>query len=654
MDLVSLIRSCALLCLLALLAACGGGSESSTTFTITASPSPAQGGTVTGAGNYEQGATATLSATPASGYIFLHWQEGDDIVSEEAAYSFTVSAARTLVARFERAILGDGAGFSLSPKAAKVFHFRWQDAASMDSYRILENPDGGSGFSPIAEDIPAGTREYRHIVPLFQRLDARYVLEGCNAGACTPLGQLSVAGSLALLLEAVGQVIAANADHGDAFGTAVALSADGNTLAVGAPYEDSAGDDGDPVDNGLFNSGAVYVFVRDGGTWTQQALLKPRTRGAGDRFGTAVSLSADGNTLAVGAPGEDSQAIGVNKGEGNNASQDSGAAYVFVRNGMAWSQQAYLKAGNTGRKDGFGSALSLSADGNSLAIGAPGESAKVELTEKDPPEEDVFVTFPGDNSQPDSGATYVFGRFGGAVWGQVAYLKSRNAETGDRFGAALHLSADGSTLAIGAPGEDGNGTDPANNAEQDSGAVYLFTLNDTAWTQAAYLKTANPTEEHAFGTAVGLDANGNTLAVGAPGEDSGAVYVFTRNGGTWNPQARVLPGNPGNGDGFGTVLSLSGEGNTLAVGAPGEDGSAAGLGGDGNDDGETDSGAAYVFTRDGGDAWTNIAYVKSVIPSAGDRFASALQLDGTGATLAVGAPDEGTELAPQRGSVFLY
>ncbi len=639
-DLVKLIRSCALLCLLALLAACGGGSESSATFTISAAPSPEQGGTVTGAGDYEQGTTVTLSATPASGYIFLHWQEGDDIVSEEAAYSFTVSAARTLVARFERAILGNGARFSLSPKAAKVFHFRWQDAAGMDNYRILENPDGSSGFSPIAEDIPAGTREYRHIVPLFQRLDARYVLEGCNTDGCTLLGQLSVAGSLALLVEAVGHLIAANADHGDAFGAAVALSADGSTLAVGAPFEDSAGDDGDPVDNGLVNSGAVYVFVRDGGTWTQQALLKPRIRGAGDRFGTAVSLSADGNTLAVGAPGEDSQAIGVNKGEVNNASQDSGAAYVFVRNGTAWAQQAYLKAGNTGREDRFGSALSLSADGNTLAVGAPGE--------------DASPASPSDNIKKNSGAVYVFGHIGGAIWAQQAYLKASNLDVDDAFGTSVALSADGSTLAIGAPGEDGNGTDPANNAEQDSGAVYLFTLNDTAWTQAAYLKTASPAEEHAFGSAVGLDADGNTLAAGAPGEDGGAVYVFTGNGGAWNPPARVLPGNPGNGDGFGTVLSLSRDGNMLAVGAPGEDGGAAGLGGDGNDDGETDSGAAYVFARDEGGAWTNIAYVKSATPSVDDRFASALQLDGTGATLAVGAPDEGTELAPLRGSVFLY
>ena len=167
---------------------------------------------------------------------------------------------------------------------------------------------------------------------------------------------------------------------GDQFGYAVALSGDGNTLAVGAEMEGSAaaGINGNQADNSADAAGAVYVFARSGGGWSQQAYIKASNPGSNDQFGAALALSADGNTLAVAAQFEDSAATGINGNQADNSMSESGAVYVFTRAGGKWSQQAYVKASNTGEQDDgdtFGYAVALSDDGNTLAVGAPGEDS---------------------------------------------------------------------------------------------------------------------------------------------------------------------------------------------------------------------------------------------------------------------------------------
>jgi hypothetical protein len=164
---------------------------------------------------------------------------------------------------------------------------------------------------------------------------------------------------------------ASNTGAGDQFGRSVALS--GDTLAVGAHQEASAATDvnGDQSSNAAENSGAVYVFTRSGGAWSQQAYLKASNTSGNDRFGETVALSGD--TLAVGADREGSAATGVNGDQSSNAAASSGAVYVFTRSGGAWSQQAYLKASNTGESDYFGTSVALSGD--TLAVGAYWESS---------------------------------------------------------------------------------------------------------------------------------------------------------------------------------------------------------------------------------------------------------------------------------------
>ena len=194
-------------------------------------------------------------------------------------------------------------------------------------------------------------------------------------------------------LRQTAYVKASGTGAGDQFGTggtllgdAVALSADGNTLAVGAPFESSAatGIDGREDDDSMFGAGAVYVFTRDAGRWTQQAYVKASNPGLTDYFGFAVALSADGDTMAVSAYFEASGDSGVHGDQSDDTLPQAGAVYLFARDSGRWSQQAYLKASNTqaggfenelSGGDQFGFALALAADGNTLAVSAIDEDS---------------------------------------------------------------------------------------------------------------------------------------------------------------------------------------------------------------------------------------------------------------------------------------
>ena len=326
-------------------------------------------------------------------------------------------------------------------------------------------------------------------------------------------------------------------EGGDAFGHSVAIS--GETIVVGAP-SDSIGITG--RDRFLwFGTGAVYVFMRSGTSWAQQAYLKASNRDLQpgtspiERFGASVALS--GNTLAIGAPDEDGSATGVNGNQADNSAPGSGAVYVFTRAGGAWSQQAYVKASNTNTSDQFGSSVALVGD--VLVVGAPGEDSL------------ATGVNPGgiaelDDSAAESGAVYVFSHIGG-VWSQHSYLKASNMNAGDEFGRSLSL--DGTVLVVGARGEDSQayGVNPGTGAEADnsasnSGAIYVFTQSSGLWRQDVFVKAPNTTSNYEFGWSVAV--SGDTLAVGSIGEsashtgvidgssddtsapNSGAVYVY--------------------------------------------------------------------------------------------------------------------------------
>ncbi len=427
---------------------------------------------------------------------------------------------------------------------------------------------------------------------------------------------------------------ASNTGKEDFFGRSVALY--GDTLAVGASDEDSNGtgvNSDSSMNNDAPDSGAVYVFTRNENIWSQQAYIKASNTGEGDEFGRNVALYGD--TLAVGAFLEDSDGTGANSDNSmNNDALNSGAVYVFTRNENTWSQQAYIKASNTGGEDEFGYGLALYGD--TLAVGAH--------------EED------GNDSNIDSGAVYVFERSAG-IWSQQAYIKASNTGEGDQFGESVTLYGD--TLVVGASKEDSNGTGVnsdglTNNDAPSSGAVYVFERSAGNWNQQAYIKASNTGESDQFGESVTLD--GDTLAVGARYErsdgtgvnsdsltnndtlDSGAVYVFTRNENTWSQQAYIKASNTGGDDQFGRSVTLYGD--TLAVGAGYESSNGTGVNSDSltNNDAYY-SGAVYVFTRNE-NTWSQQAFVKASNTGEGDLFGRSVALYGD--TLAVGASKEGS------------
>lgn len=377
---------------------------------------------------------------------------------------------------------------------------------------------------------------------------------------------------------------ASNPDEEDWFGEVVAI--DGDTLAVSAILEDSGatGRDGDQSDNSIMNAGAVYVFVREDGQWTQEAYLKSSNptlfpNGFGNnQFGTALDLSGD--ILVVGSPNKEGFTEDPHLGTGIF----TGSAYVFERTGGVWEETAYLKAEYPRQFDDFG--YSVAVSGETIVVGVPFEDG--EGTGVDAPRENLPPLLSVDES--DSGAAFVFEKTNG-LWERTTYLKASNAGDKDNFGNAVDIFGD--TIVVGAPAEDG---DSAN-----SGAAYIFVRSGDSWMQEAYLKGSDPQVEDRFG--IYVRAHQDIVWVGAPFKDSptespaiadaGAGYLFSRVGGAWQETAFFQPRTLSENDHFGFRAALSG--TDLIIGALLDDSSPESVSMGQPDDAIMDSGAAYSY-----------------------------------------------------------
>lgn len=355
---------------------------------------------------------------------------------------------------------------------------------------------------------------------------------------------------------------------GDQSGFFVSVSADGNIMAVGSPFNN--------------NKGSVRVYQNLGGNWAQ---LGADIDGVanGDGFGISTALSADGSILAVGA--------NTNNVGGTN----SGQVRVYQYDGSSWVQLGASLNGMASL-DYFGRSVSLSADGNILAVGATG------------------VTTPNGS---DSGQLRMYS-FNGTSWNQLgAPIHGEGAD--NWMGLTSVLSADGTIVAVGAHGNDGNGV--------DSGDARVFQYDGSSWNQLGatiYGETAG----NFAGGRLALSADGSTLAVGAAaadtanGVDSGQVKLFSFNGSSWVQMGATIIGDAA-GDGMGNSLSLSADGSILAVGVQANDGN--GL----------NSGLTRVYTYDGSN-W--VAMGSDIYgEAADDRFGMAVALNSDGQTLVVGA-----------------
>ena len=556
----------------------------------------------------------------------------------------------------------------------KQFIFSWTAVPGATHYHLFENPDGHSGFTQAGADIPAGTLSVtlNISVHLHDFANALYFVQACNSMGCTSSTEIS---AMNVMLGTIGYFKASNTATEDEYGRAVALSADGNTLAVGARVKDAIAG----------QSGAVYLFRFDGADWFQQAYVKASNIGAFDLFGSTVALSADGNTLTVGAPGEASNTSGIGSDQSDNSAPGSGAVYLFRFDGTDWFQQAYVKASNTEKGDQFGEAVALSADGNTLAVGAPFEDSAATGINGDQHDDSFDTGRPADSGpNASSGVVYLF-RFDGSDWSQEAYVKASNTEAFEHFGDDVSLSADGSIMAVGAHTEDGG--EPGINGDQNdnsavgSGAVYMFQYDGSNWSQQAYIKASNPENEDSFGRRLDLSADGRTLAVSAYFEDSaatgingsqsdnaadhaGAVYVIRFDGSDWSQEAYIKASNTDANDNFGRSIALSADGTTLAVGANREASHSAGVGGDQNDNSVPQSGAVYIFHHDTTN-WLQESYVKASNPETMDDFGFSVAMSEDGSILAVGAQREDSaatgisgnqsnNASKDAGAVYLY
>lgn len=397
-----------------------------------------------------------------------------------------------------------------------------------------------------------------------------------------------------------------NAGAGDEFGGAVAI--DGDRIVVGAQLEDSIATDvdGQGDNNELEDHGAAYVFDRTGRAWEQVAYLKGPDAGVVGRFGDnwGISVAVSGRLVAMGSIREDSSSQDDFE---NNAASNTGAVVVFERGSEDWRRVDYIKAPNIDDEDDFGRSLAL--DGNTLVIGAPGEDGQFEGIQHSSP---VF----GDNAT-NSGAAYVF-VLGSEGWAFQAYLKASTLPDPaiGRYAFGASVALDGNRIVVGAPGEGSPATGVGVGPDDEiftvdtrfasAGAAYVFDRTGATWEQVAYLKASNTEASDSFG--VGVAVSGDTVVVSAPGEDggsggvngdnnndmdgSGAAYIFRRVAGVWSHLAYVKAAFPEAIDRFGNAVDL--DGSTLVFGAPLEDSSATGVGGDQDNNEVEDSGAVYV------------------------------------------------------------
>lgn len=717
--------------------------------------------------------TTLLLSLAAGSFLLTACGGGSDNKSSASSSSLSSSSQRSSFSAASVPANGSGIWPSVKVEAQtpKVLSFQWSAVEGATHYKLYKQ-DGENGAVLLADNITTTSASDEIGVHVHDWVNTRYWVDACVADDCSQRSDLTFTATE--MIKAIGYFKASNTGSFDWFGWSITLSGDGMTMAVGAPAEDSkaVGINGDQTNNEMVNAGAVYVFVKEDGLWVQQAYLKasnteqPNLNSSrvltNDRFGYRVALSDDGNTLAVSALLEDSPSYGINCNQDNYEqvissaassggtgdllaarTLDVGAVYIFTRSAGTWAQDAYVKPifstlhafAQSPVALRFGESLALSGDGKTLAVGTsqdfisrsgvfnfnasssmsslaclefyPSSSSSTSSTSSSSSSTTSSSSSAGSSYRggSGSGAVYTF-YLGDDGWKEESHVKASNAEQNDAFGVSIALSTDGNTMVVGATDEDSNATgingDQSKNScyyfnegayvidaecEEagryqvrgviDNGAAYVFKRAEQTWSQEAYLKPASTYMYTAFGASVDVSGDGNTLVVGAPGDASkattingdvaqdiefantGAAYVFNKSGTSWLQEAIIKPStltkhtgvslvSAGSntfsiqvnaGGQFGSSVSLSDNGNILAVGSFRESSYATGINGDEGDTSKADAGAVFVFTRNN-TVWSQKSYVKASNPDASDRFGLNVELSGDGQNMLVGAHRE--------------
>ncbi len=372
------------------------------------------------------------------------------------------------------------------------------------------------------------------------------------------------------------QFVLSDSTAGDNFGQSVAASADGSTVVFSAMGDDTG-------------KGSVFVYRWNGSSWVAMKLTAT-IRTSGDQYGYSVAVSGDGNTVVVGA-----SLVHV------GANTDQGLTYVYRWNGSSWVENT-LKASDGATDDCFGSSVTVSADGGTVAVGSTGNDS-------------------------GKGAVYVF-QWNGSSYSQMPKLTANDGEGLDFFGSSVAVSADGSVLVAGAIGDDDKGS--------ASGAAYVYRWNGSSYAQEQKLTASDGVANDALGTSVAVSENGSTVVVGSPGNDSnkGSVYVYRWNGSSYAQEQKLTASDGATLDYFGNSVVVSGDGGMVVVGAYGDD---------------SKKGSAYVYRRDGS-SYVQEQKLTASGGAANDNFGYSVAVSADGAVVTVGAfADNG-----YRGSAWLY
>lgn len=468
-------------------------------------------------------------------------------------------------------VILDPPSLTIRTTGIKQLELGWTAVDGAEYYQVFERR--GNGELVAISDMVTATLLHLDVA-LHLAFDAEYIVRACQGDVCVDSAAVP---SPANLADSIGYFKASNSDAEDQFGWSIALSADGNMMAVGAPQEDSeaTGVDGDPGNGDTTeNSGAAYVFRRDAdGRWVQDAYLKAIIAHANLAFGYSLDLNADGTVLAVGSQSGDDTLDDVE---------------IFVRDeSLGWLRVD--EVGSSGSdSSGFGNTVSLNASGDVLAVGA----------------------------YEDAGETKIFRRIGGTNdWIHETTITTPSGVYLSYFGCSVDLNAEGDTLVIGAYGD-----------LETKGAAYVYRYQGANWALEARLEPDTADYYDYFGWSVSVSSDGAQVAVGAhlkddeEFEDSGSAYIFRRSPeGEWSRESVFRAPNADTDDRFGYNVALSGAGDVLAIGAYREDGSVGGFQGDQTSNGAVDSGAVYLYERVAG-AWTGPRYLKAPIPSETDYF----------------------------------
>lgn len=422
------------------------------------------------------------------------------------------------------------------------FSFPINAQSPVEVVKLTAGPNEvGNAFFGWSSDVDGDTAvvgAYREPTDGFSRAGAAYVFRNDGAGNWTREARLTA-------IDEFGNFDGGNNDR---FGQRVAI--DGDTLVVGAYFDDDAGT----------NAGSAYVFVRTGTTWSFQQKLLASDGTDNDRFSVGMAISGD--TLFIGSPNDAYDIDGDMVEEGF-----AGSVYHFTRSAGIWTEQGKLNPGDAEAGQNFGARLSLSGD--SLLISASGD-------------DEVAV---------DAGAGYVFTKQG-SNWVEEAKLTTAESDPGDRTGFGA-LSGD--TAILGAP----NGITTSTTGNK----AYVFVRDNGVWTQQATLTGSDPNPGNFFGP---NDIFGDIAVVGADADDengvaSGVAYVFKRTGTVWAETAKFFATDTKAYDWFGGGISMSGD--TILIAAPSSafvfDGS---------------PGAAYIFDLQSGETETGSDVAVEPVP----------------------------------------